>query len=177
MASRPVFFKAQSGVVLIVALIMLMLLTLIATVGMQNTSLEEIMAGNMRNQNLVFQAAESALSQAEATLVPVAPAVLPTFVATGAGGFYSSSVVISDTELVKDSFWSNASQVATSTVTSALLGNGIETPKYIIQKQDSVCYKAACTASEMSTPYKVTVRARSETSGGVVILQSVFTPD
>jgi type IV pilus assembly protein PilX len=179
MASTPVYFKAQSGVVLIVALIMLLLLTLIATAGMQNTSLEEIMAGNMRNQNLVFQAAESALSQAEATLVPVAPAVLPTFVATGAGGFYSSttSVDISDTELVKDSFWSNASLVANSSVTSTLLGNGIETPKYIIQKQVSVCYKAACTASEMSTPYKVTVRAKSETSGTVVILQSVFTPD
>lgn len=179
MASSPVFFKAQSGVVLIVALIMLLLLTLIATVGMQNTTLEEVMAGNMRNQNLVFQAAESALSQAEATLVPVAPAVLPVFDAVGTGGFYSDTTpasVLTDAALAKDSFWTNSSRVATSSVTGASLGEGIETPKYIIQKLAADCYKKLC-PSGLQHPYKVTVRARSEASGSVVILQSVFTPD
>ena len=179
MLTSPVFVKAQSGIVLVVALIMLLLLTLIATIGMQGSSLEEKMASNMRNQNLVLQAAESALSAAEATLVPVAPAVLPAFDAVGTGGFYSTppAITIDDAALVKDSFWTSSNRVATSSVTGASLGNGIETPKYIIQKQVAVCYKVACTASEMSTPYKVTVRAKSETSGTVVILQSVFTPD
>jgi type IV pilus assembly protein PilX len=181
MLTSPVFVKAQSGIVLVVALIMLLLLTLIATIGMQNSSLEEKMAGNMRNQNLVLQAAESALRAAEATLVPVAPAVLPAFDAVGTGGFYSEATpasVLTDAALVKDSFWTNSSRVATSTVTGASLGNGIETPKYIIQKLDAACYDvpSPCAAGVMKTPYRVTVRATGETSNTVVILQSVFTP-
>jgi type IV pilus assembly protein PilX len=175
MLTSPVFVKAQSGIVLIVALIMLLLLTLIATIGMQNSSLEEKMAGNMRNQNLVLQAAESALRAAEATLVPVPP----TFDAVGTGGFYSTppAITIDDAALVKDSFWTNSSRVATSSVTGASLGNGIETPKYIIQKLNAACYKVACPlATDLPQPYKVTVRATGETSNTVVILESVFTP-
>jgi type IV pilus assembly protein PilX len=55
----------QSGAVLIISLIMLLLLMLIGAAGMQTTMLEEKMAGNMRNRNLAFQAAESALRDAE----------------------------------------------------------------------------------------------------------------
>lgn len=55
----------QSGAVLIISLIMLLLLTLIGTSSMQTTSLEEKMAGNFRDRNLAFQAAESAIRDAE----------------------------------------------------------------------------------------------------------------
>lgn len=57
--------KQQSGVVLVISLIMLLLLTLIAISGSQVTGLEEKMASNSRDQNLAFQAAESALRAAE----------------------------------------------------------------------------------------------------------------
>ena len=60
----------QSGVVLVISLIMLMLLTLIGITGTQVTSLEEKMASNTRDQNLAFQAAESALREGEALLSP-----------------------------------------------------------------------------------------------------------
>jgi type IV pilus assembly protein PilX len=60
--------KSQSGVVLVVSLIMLLLLTIIGISGMQSTVLEERMAGNMRDRNLAFQAAEAGLRDAEAYL-------------------------------------------------------------------------------------------------------------
>ena len=63
----------QQGAVLIISLIILLLMTLIGTTGMQVTSLEEKMAGNMRDRNLAFQAAESALSAAETYLQNVSP--------------------------------------------------------------------------------------------------------
>jgi type IV pilus assembly protein PilX len=63
--SRPNLFKSQSGVVLVVSLIMLLLLTLIGLSAMQSTGLEERMAGNMRDRNLAFQAAEAGLRDAE----------------------------------------------------------------------------------------------------------------
>jgi type IV pilus assembly protein PilX len=59
------FHSKQQGVILIICLVMLLLLTLIAVSGMQTTTLEEKMAGNKRNRNLAFQAAESALREAE----------------------------------------------------------------------------------------------------------------
>ncbi len=57
--------KDQSGAILIVSLIMLLLLTLIGVAGSQVTGLEEKMANNSRDQNLSFQAAEAALRAAE----------------------------------------------------------------------------------------------------------------
>ncbi|UOA07565.1 PilX N-terminal domain-containing pilus assembly protein [Methylobacter sp. S3L5C] len=55
----------QSGAVLIISLIMLLLMMLIGASSIQTTSLEEKMAGNLRDQNIAFQAAESAIRDAE----------------------------------------------------------------------------------------------------------------
>ena len=63
----------QSGAVLIISLIMLLLLTLKGASSIQTTSLEEKMAGNLRDLNLAFQAAESALRDAERDINPNNP--------------------------------------------------------------------------------------------------------
>jgi len=161
----------QSGVVLIISLIMLLLLTLIGTTGMQSTSLEEKMAGNMRDKNLAFQAAESALKAAEASLV--SPAVLPAFTDAGTGGFYKdTSTIPTDTAILTDSFWTT-NPVATSSVTT--LGNGITTPVYIIQQLPAACF-GTCPPDPATTPYRITVRATGGTTNAVVILQSIYSP-
>jgi len=59
----------QSGVVLVVSLIMLVLLTMIGVTGMQVTGLEEKMAGNSKDRNIAFQAAEAGLRDAESDLL------------------------------------------------------------------------------------------------------------
>ena len=55
----------QQGVVLAVSLIMLLIMVVIGLASMQSTTLEEKMAGNYRDQNLAFQAAESTLREGE----------------------------------------------------------------------------------------------------------------
>jgi len=55
----------QQGAVLIVSLIMLLIMTIIGLSAMQSTTLEEKMAGNYRNSNIAFQAAEDALRDSE----------------------------------------------------------------------------------------------------------------
>jgi len=60
--------KYQGGAVLIVGLLLLLILTLISAAAMQSTILEERMAGNQRNVNIAFQAAEGALRQGELDL-------------------------------------------------------------------------------------------------------------
>lgn len=55
----------QRGAVLIVALIMLLLLTLVGIAGIRDTQLQEKMAGGTEDRAIAFQAAESALREAE----------------------------------------------------------------------------------------------------------------
>jgi type IV pilus assembly protein PilX len=57
--------RNQQGAVLIIALIMLLLLTIIGLSSMRGTSLQESMAGNMRDSNLALQAGEAALREGE----------------------------------------------------------------------------------------------------------------
>lgn len=57
--------SAQSGSVLVIALIFLLLMTIIGVTAMQTTTLQERMAGNTRDRNLAFQAAEAALREGE----------------------------------------------------------------------------------------------------------------
>lgn len=57
--------RRQRGVVLIVALILLLVLTMIGVGVTQSTSLEERMAGNTRDKDLAFQAAEAGLRGGE----------------------------------------------------------------------------------------------------------------
>lgn len=55
----------QRGTVLIIALVFLLLMTLVGIAAMQGTTLQERMAGNHRDRNLAFQAAEAALREGE----------------------------------------------------------------------------------------------------------------
>lgn len=57
--------RAQTGVALVVTLLILLVMTILGVSSMQSTTLEERMAGNMRDQNLAFQSAEAALIEGE----------------------------------------------------------------------------------------------------------------
>jgi type IV pilus assembly protein PilX len=72
---RRVGLSCQRGSVLIVSLILLLVMTLLGLSAMQSSLLEETMAGNVRDHNLAFQAAEAALRDADAWLytLPRAP--------------------------------------------------------------------------------------------------------
>jgi len=56
--------ERQSGAVLIISLILLLIMTLLGVTTMNTTALQEKMAGNSQEVNRAFQAAETGLSQA-----------------------------------------------------------------------------------------------------------------
>jgi type IV pilus assembly protein PilX len=60
--------QRQRGAILVVVLMFLVLLTIISVSSISGVTLEEKMAGNLREQNTAFQAAESALRDAEIDL-------------------------------------------------------------------------------------------------------------
>ena len=62
--------RKQRGAVLIISLMFLVLLTIIGVSGISSTTVEERMAANSRDHETAFQAAESALRDAEIDLEP-----------------------------------------------------------------------------------------------------------
>ena len=76
--------KHESGAALIVSLIFLLLMTLISTSSMRTATMQERMAGNMRDWNIGFQRAEASLRAAEEWLLDTD--ALPEF--NDVGGFY-----------------------------------------------------------------------------------------
>lgn len=61
-------FKQQRGFVLAVSMIFLVIMTGLAVTAIRRSTLDEKSAGNLRAQNLAFQAAERALRFCESTL-------------------------------------------------------------------------------------------------------------
>jgi type IV pilus assembly protein PilX len=163
----------QSGAVLVISLIMLLLLTLIGVTGMQTTSLEEKMAGNTRDRSVAFQAAESALRDAENDITTSSPlphrdVVASTWAANCANGLCSTLATGTNGDKA-----SISTMTTMATATSATYGQFTGAPalpslsaqpRYIIQKFSS--------ASNIY--YRVTVRAQGINANTVVWLQAVY---
>jgi len=71
--------RSQRGAALIVSLVLLMVMTILALSMSQTTRMHERMAGNARDYDVAFQAAESALRSAEAEIrnSPAKPDLCP----------------------------------------------------------------------------------------------------
>jgi len=96
--------KRQSGVVMAVSLILLLVVTLIAVSSMRGTMFEEKMAGNSLDRNLAFQSTESAVREAEVLIEGVA----------SLGGFTGDAGLFGLTDAEPDhsaaATWSDATQ-------------------------------------------------------------------
>jgi type IV pilus assembly protein PilX len=70
MRASPRYFRPsrlpqrQRGITLIIGMILLMMLTVVATIGFRNTTLSEKMSSGVRDRNVAFQSAESAAQEA-----------------------------------------------------------------------------------------------------------------
>lgn len=73
-ANRMPRAAAQAGVALPVVLIFLVVMLILGVTAIRNVTLGEKMAGNLRNQQLAFQAAEAGLRYCENALQGVIPA-------------------------------------------------------------------------------------------------------
>ncbi len=165
----------QSGVVLAIALIMLVIITLLGVSAMQATGLEERMAGNARDRNLAFQAGEAALREGERLLQQAA---LPSF--DGSGGLYPAPTpgtppvwLDASGYLQSDAFW-NANGVAYGGTMSGVAAQ----PSYIIEEIARLPAVGESIEAGLPIPdlayYRVTTRAFGGTNTAVVILQSTY---
>ena len=191
--------QQQSGAVLIISLIMLLLLTLIGASSMQTSSLEEKMAGNLRDRNLAFQAAESALRDAEQDIrgIGTTPRNPPI---SGISDFFHDCNMDSLANTYDDGLcdrkWSSPSSYSGNTMEWPPFTTTAGTPylKLIVDMTTtpSVAYgrftgSAAITGlsaepryliegyrSHANTYYRITVRAQGASANTVVWLQAVY---
>ena len=167
-------YQKQTGVALVISLIMLVLLTIIGMTGMQVTGLEEKMSGNNKEHNIAFQTAEVALRDAEAYLDSIS--TLGDFNSTQSG-FLSEATA--DPDYHAAATW-NTTNSATGTTVSGVS----TTPRYIIkhvgEQGDSLNEGLVITgvgeglAGSAVTIFRVTSSSTGNTGISRVILQSYY---
>lgn len=175
---KQITIKKQSGVVLAVSLIMLVLLTMIALSGTQVTNLEEKMAGNARDQNIAFQAAESTLVAAENLIISLTldeiNNTVPLPVPSGAQPFDGTGGLLGLTDNELDYFtnttWSNANSHDTPAGFSGNLGLTAN-PRYIIKL---IMQTSPVAATPNLSVFRITARATGTVAGTEVILQEIY---
>jgi type IV pilus assembly protein PilX len=178
-------YNHQSGAVLIISLIMLLLITLIGISGSYGTGLEEKMAGNMRDESLAFQAAETALRAGESIVMLNPPAFSVKGNGTGGTGLYTTV----GTGAQSTGYWQTVdwnSNAAVASYAGGSLNNIKSVPRYIIEELPTTTSTSTTTngggSLETGTPsssetvswYRITARGTGGSDNTVVILQTII---
>ncbi len=115
--------RRERGAVMVVSLIFLLIVTLIAVGSVRDTVLQEKMAGNSRDRNVAFQAAESGVREAEQFIEGV----------TSLGDFGDTAGLYGRTDVEpvywEDATWSDSSQHAVA----AMSYGSYEPPRYVVK--------------------------------------------
>lgn len=194
MAFKPVLARQQSGAVLVISLIMLLLLNIIGVTALQTTTLEEKMAGNMRDRIIAFQAAEAALRDAEADIANVVNNKRPRI--SGFSGFKANcgATTLSRTDdglcykgknkafstaerKWEKPDWAGVASIAYGTYTNTgstpvkIDARLSAPPRYVIEALGNL--KGSCDAVS-NFCYRITARAQGVDPNTVVLLQTVY---
>lgn len=171
--------RSQRGAVLIVGLVMVLLITIIGLSAIRGTGLQENMAGNMRDRNIAFQAAESGLRFGE-SIVSIRVKTLPAFNCTNG---LCRDQEVNPSNSVR--YWGSAQWESTATEVSLGLKSVAEEPRVILEELDSDM--GSCAASEGSAigtgslamsgdciPYRITALGYGADANTQVIVQSAY---
>lgn len=152
-------FTSQNGAALITGLIFLVVLTLISLSAIKSTSLEERMAGNARDQDLAFQAAEAGIREAMQSL-----AALNNNPNAFVAGCSSDGLCLTDpvTPVWTSITWTSSDSKAYTGTLTALSTQ----PRYIIELVpntvaafgSSAATGKGITSGAQLTPYRITAR-------------------
>jgi len=165
----------QTGFVLIASLIFLVLLTLLGLAMFNGFTLDEEMAGNLREKSRAIDAAQTAINSAEYWLGQpgnATPGVTTGAVCTGTGGISSagpqvcSTALASPTNLPWPSGIGFVPPTALSVPTGSQWGSYSSNPYYYIQYLGTDASRASL--------YLVTGTAAGGNTNAVAVLQSVL---
>lgn len=165
-AKRLLYRRAEHGAALIVALVFLLIMTVLGVSSMSTTTLQERMAGNLRDKNLAFQAAEAALRDGEELLQQ---ATVPVF--SGVNGLLPMNVGAGQVD-----FWNTYDWAGNSQTASAVEGV-VSAPQFVIEELPPVPAEGGSLrfgALPEVGFYRVTARGSGGTEDAVAILQTTY---
>lgn len=181
-------YKKERGAILVVSLLMLLMLTIIGVASIKTTTIQERMAGNLRDRELAFQAAEAALSIGERYIISKmegAPGWVDSL--SGGTGSCTPSSGICKTGTVFNPFtdtnWDGSLSINDQTVLTAL--GGIDSADLELKSTDSlnltmpqfVIQKVGERDGESGMKnhiFKVTAKGKGGDVNSEVVLQSTF---
>ena len=185
----PTANAPQEGFVLIVGLVILGLLTMLALSGMRDSTIQEKMAGASRDSGLAFQAAESALRDAENCITGATPGCA--FDATNDAHFSKDDAAFPEhNNLFNATIWKAFNPPGDPTelagVPSKGKGDDEEGVNYIIRRASTIVDEAG--GEEMCTPfvyppckddsdeaiYEITARGAGESGAGQSVLRVYY---
>lgn len=172
--------QKQSGAVLLVGLIMVLLISIISISAIRGSNLQESIAGNMRERNLAFQSAESGLRAGERIVADYSarPIIL------GAQGLYNDTYITPAATILSfsEADWKDAQKVAVTTLNLAYV---VRQPSYVIEQTNpdiGDCAKGEASGIDSQSiqttgdcvPYRITARGFGAGVDSVKTLQSVY---
>ena len=167
---------SQAGSALIISLIVLVILTMLGVTGMRSSVLEEKMAGNLRDSQLAFQAAEATLREAE-QYIDSNIVSTTNFDTNGSDGLYNKSVI---------NLWDNINWDSTDSLEYTSFDSSYEIntpPRYIIQHLSTQINDVdelnldnygQGTGSGRIEMFLITARATGSSGNSVVMLQTTY---
>jgi len=170
--------RANAGVALFISLVLLLMLTIIGVSAVQSTSLEVRMARNDHDTLLAFQAAESALRDAEDQLEAITSIV--NFTDTGDNGLWTVSDLGDPPRWQEDANWTTAGKHVEAPTT---VDGVAAAPRYIIEHAASVIREENAyqiddpygqSASDRVEIFRVTALGTGGTAQAQVLLQSTY---
>ena len=169
----------QRGTALILSLVFLLLLTILGVTAVSTSTLQEKMAGNMKDQNVAFQATETGLRGGETQLLALSAAsvlasgLLPIPDNTGSGGIFSTG----DVDALNDGWWPGNSKEYGVGGTPEILQAAAD-PRYAIEMagyvEDSLDAPTTYKPVPGMTYYRIWARGVGGTATAQSALQSTF---
>ncbi len=173
---RPSHSK-QTGAVLVVSLMLLVVMTLIGVTSMRSSIMEEKMAGNARDTMLAMEAAETALLDGEDYLANTINSLAVAFNGDPQEGLYAMGT---NPNPLAQATWANSIAYR-----DTYTGVGSQ-PRFIIEHigaiseaDDSLDIVSYDSVDSLGTPhaFRVTARGTGGTDSAVVLLRSNFVRD
>lgn len=144
----------QTGFVLVMSLVFLLLLTILGVTAMSTTSLEEKMAHNIKDKNLSFHAAESAVRHAEVWLDDFNVKPDPQVQNSSTDGLYDALTNLPAKPFWQSIDWASSSDIVVypkrpdNTTSGTALFGLADQPRYILE----LIHGGDCPLETMNTP-------------------------
>lgn len=165
----------EEGIILVTSLVLLVILSLVGFLAMQASTIQERKAGNFEQRDIVFQNAEGALQEIQATIASWK--IIPVFDGTGnrASGT-SGRYAMNSGRSVPERWWEEDNDCAEEFDT-----DGTSRYKYVIEymgvvaedRDDSVEF-GKVEQIAVAFMFRVTVRVVNANSGAAMMLQSTM---